>query len=226
MRLISEVFRKKAQHGRVPCSGTAGRVRLILLCYQILFLPVLLCILPAYLSRMVRRGNWRRNFQQRFGYYPKDLRRVLAAEREMGLPGRLWIQAVSVGELFIAFKLIEAMRKADPDCRIILSTTTTTGFVLAEKKATGTLAVVYTPIDFILCVHRAWNAFQPRAMVVIEGGLWPNLVHVAKERGCPVVLCNARVSPRSERRFLRFRRLIGPIIFEPLDLLIAPEKRI
>jgi 3-deoxy-D-manno-octulosonic-acid transferase len=56
----------------------------------------------------------------------------------------------------------------------------------------------------------------------VEADLWPNRVSAAKKLGIPVVLLNARLSSRSERRF----RMLGPFAsawFNQLDLITLSE---
>ena len=187
--------------------------------YNLLFVPVLLLLLPGYLLRMVRRGGWRRGFGERFGFYPAELRARLAEEPE----GRVWVQAVSVGEMLVALRLLRALREVAPGWRYLLSTTTTTGYALARPHAGPDVAVIYTPVDFPFAARRAWRDLRPAALVVVEGGLWPNLLAHARRAGRPVFLVNARLSPRSERRFRRGRALAAPALFRPLTAVAAPE---
>ena len=95
--------------------------------YNLLFPVVLILMLPGFVLRMIRRGNYRHKFWQRFGIYsPRVLEKI-------GTGGRIWLHAVSVGEVMIAMKLIRAMRDTDPSLGFVLSTTTSTGFKLAAR---------------------------------------------------------------------------------------------
>ena len=58
--------------------------------------------------------------------------------------------------------------------------------------------------------------------MLVEAEVWPNLVALAHERRIPTILVNARLSPRSERRFRRFRFFVAPT-FRRLDLVCAQE---
>ena len=95
-----------------------------------LFWPIgLLFFLPTYLVKMIRRGGYREKFGQRLGIYDGELR-VRLSKRES-----TWLHAVSVGEVNIALKLAHALRALEPDLCCVLTTTTTTGFALANKNA-------------------------------------------------------------------------------------------
>ena len=185
--------------------------------YNVCFPFVFLALLPGYLSRMIRRGDYRARFGQRFGWYSRDVRDRLAAG-----PPRLWLQAVSVGEMLVALKFIAALREQAPGLPLILSTTTTTGFRLAEQRAGPGVEVVYSPLDLLPIVRRAFRIFRPAAVVIVDGGLWPNHLWEARRLNLPTVLVNARLSPRSERRFRRFPR-VSAAIFELLGLVCVSE---
>jgi 3-deoxy-D-manno-octulosonic-acid transferase len=103
-----------------------------------------------------------------------------------------------------------------------LTTTTTTGFALAKKNAPHWIEVVYTPLDFWPIMRRAFSVIRPGRIILIEAEVWPNLAAEADARRIPIALVNARLSPRSEKRFLRFRFVVAPI-FRLLDLVCVQE---
>ncbi|MEI8340184.1 MAG: glycosyltransferase N-terminal domain-containing protein, partial [Verrucomicrobiota bacterium] len=129
---------------------------------------------------------------------------------------------VSVGEVLIALKLAQKMRTLRTDLNIVLSTTTTTGFALAGKSSADWLEVIYNPIDFPPFLNSALKLIQPVRIILVEAEVWPNLAVSARKRGIPVALVNARLSPRSESRFRRFRFFTAPI-FQLLDLIGVQE---
>lgn len=184
--------------------------------YNLLFPIGLLLFLPGYLVKMRRRGNYREKFGQRLGYYGKELRSHLAGRQIT------WIHAVSVGEVAIALKLAARMKELAPDFFCALTTTTTTGFTFATRESPDWIEVLYNPLDFWPVTRRAFSAICPKRIVLIEAEVWPNLVAEARKRRIPIALVNARLSPRSERRFHTFRFLVAPV-FSQLDLVCVPE---
>ena len=184
-----------------------------------LFWPLgLLIFLPGYFAKMIRRGGYREKFGQRVGIYDGALRNRLAKQRST------WLHAVSVGEVNIALKLANALRVLERDVHCVLTTTTTTGFALARKSAPSWIEVMYTPLDYWPIMRRAFSAILPARIVLIEAEVWPNLAAAAHVRRIPLALVNARLSPRSERRYLRFRFFVAPT-FRLLDLVCVPERR-
>jgi 3-deoxy-D-manno-octulosonic-acid transferase len=189
---------------------------MIRLVYNLLWPIGLLFFLPRYLVKMFRRGNYRENFGQRLGWYDVDLRVRLAEEKST------WLHAVSVGEVGVALKLAAEMRRLQPNLCCVLTTTTTTGFSFAKKNAPGWIAVMYNPLDFWPVMRHALCVIQPTKIVLIEAEIWPNLVAEAHARRIPITLANARLSPRSEKRFRFFRLFVAPT-FRLLDLICVQE---
>ena len=185
-----------------------------------LFWPIgLLFFLPGYLVKMVRRGGYREKFGQRLGIYGRDLRTRLS---ESSGKRPIWLYAVSVGEVMIALKLAQQLRRLEPDVPFALTTTTTTGFALANKNAPPWMEVLYTPLDFWPVTRRAFYTIRPARIILVEAEIWPNLAAKAHAQRVPLVLVIARLSPRSEKRFRRFRFFVAPT-FRLLDLICVQE---
>ncbi len=186
--------------------------------YNLLFPLALLCFLPGYLVKMCRRGNYRNKFGQRLGFYDQQTRAKLARHPHT------WMHAVSVGEVMIALKLAAKMKAHEPNLRVALTTTTTTGFALANRQAPDWIEVLYTPLDFWPIMRRAFTVIRPTRIVLVEAEIWPNLTAFAGRRRIPLALVNARLSARSEKRFHRFNFFVRPY-FRRLDLVCLQEEK-
>lgn len=162
--------------------------------YRILFLPLLLLASPYYLWRMVRRGGYGAGFSQRLGFLP-----ALPAH-----PKRVWIQAVSVGEIEAIGPLLKELR-ATGEVELVLTTTTSTGYRLARERYGDVCAFIgIFPVDFWPCSALAYRRLRPTAIVLTEGELWPEHLGQARARGLPTLLINARLSDRSFARHQTF----------------------
>jgi 3-deoxy-D-manno-octulosonic-acid transferase len=185
--------------------------------YRILFLPALLLALPYYLWRMWRRGGYRDGFGGRLGN-PGNVPAKRAGVK------RIWIQAVSVGEILAIEPVIRRLA-ALPGCELWLTTTTSTGYRLArERYAACCLRVAVFPLDFWPCSAAAWRRVQPDLVVLTESELWPEHLHQARRRGVPALLVNARISDRSFRRYRRWRDRLRPLYRHLAAILAASEQ--
>lgn len=162
--------------------------------YRLLALPFLLLTAPFYIRRKLRRGGLLLHWQQRLGFIPVRLREKAPGKK------RIWIQAVSVGEILAIQSLIEQFR-ASGHFEIVLTTTTSTGYQAARKcYGESLLFIGLFPIDFFPCSTLAWSRIQPDCIVLAESELWPEHLHQASRHSIPVYLINARLSDRSYRR--------------------------
>jgi 3-deoxy-D-manno-octulosonic-acid transferase len=185
---------------------------MIRLLYNLIWPIGLILFLPGYIVKMLRRGGYRENFGHRLGFYSAE-----KCERLRGVRP-VWFHAVSVGEVSIALKLMRELGARQPDLRCALTTTTATGYALAKRLVPPRIDLFYSPLDFWPVMHRAFRLINPKGIVLIEAEVWPNLVAQASHRRIPIVLANARLSPRSERRFRQFKRIVSPV-FQKLDLI-------
>ena len=167
-------------------------------------------------------GRDRRGLSQRLG-------RV-----EPGLPHkdgpRIWMQAVSVGEVHLAAGLLAELKKRRPGLDLVLSTTTETGRAEAGRLMAGTARVVYFPYDTYPGARRAVRAIDPDLLVLVETELWPLILARVLDHGAGVAMVNGRISDNSARgyRFLapwfrpllaRFRR-VGAVGEEDAERLV------
>ncbi len=189
--------------------------RFIFLLLYNLLLPVFLVLsLPGYLIKMKKRGGWGTGLLERFGIY----RRPAAEEPQ----GGLYVHAVSVGEVMIALKFIREWSKTHSE-PVVLSTSTATGHEIARKAALPGLRPLYSPLDVPGLSGRCLSRFKPKAVVLIEAELWPNFAEVCHRRRIPMLMLNARLSPRSEGRYRKVRGVTS-LLFSRLTALGAQNE--
>lgn len=183
--------------------------------YNIIFTLLYILLLPHFALRMLRRGGYRNRFGDRFGRLPDDIVQKLKSSK-----GRIWIHAVSVGEVFVAGQVMREMRDQDGSVRFLMSTTSSTGWVQAQKQLGDDDLLIYCPVDISCCVKRVVNLVEPRALILTESEIWPNLIRICSQRSVPVFLVNARVSDRSAPRYAKMRWWFEPV-FRMFTLIMA-----
>ena len=151
-------------------------------------------------------GKYRESLHQRIGLYPQELISSVS-----GSP-RIWIHAVSVGEVNVAVPIIESLQEMMPTASVILSTATEQGQALAKEKLDTAATCLYAPVDFIYSVRHTLKRFQPDILVCIETEIWPNWLIEANRAGAKTALINGRISVRSIRRYLKIVPLMREIL--------------
>ncbi|WP_052574018.1 glycosyltransferase N-terminal domain-containing protein [Haloferula sp. BvORR071] len=188
--------------------------RLVLGLYRLLLPLFLFTALPGWLIRMGRRGGFGSGLRERFAIYTRP--------EEEEPCGAVMVHSISVGETMLALKLIRAWLERDPEQRFVLATGTATGHAVAMEAALPAVRVTYSPVDLRICVSRYLKRFEPSQLVLVEGEAWPHLLMACRKRGIPVSLLNARLSPRSERRYRKLASIVRPV-FGMLDKVAAQE---
>lgn len=164
--------------------------------YNIILLLAAIIGIPYYFFKMVFTGKYRKSLIPKLGGRQIE---VLAQLPE-GRP-RVWIHAVSVGEVTAAKPIVASLKEKRPDVEIIFSTSTETGQEIARKMVTGVSAFIYFPLDFPPVVHKIIKAASPDIFVMVETELWPNFLKICHSRGIKALMVNGRISPRSYRKY-------------------------
>ena len=133
-----------------------------------------------------------------------------------GLPrpaGRLvWLHAASIGEAFSVLRLIERLRHDHPELNILVTTGTVSSALLMVQRLPPGAIHQFVPVDRIAYVRKFLDHWRPDLALWIESEFWPNLLSETAARGIPMMLVNARMSPRSFARWLRLKPLFEPLI--------------
>jgi 3-deoxy-D-manno-octulosonic-acid transferase len=164
---------------------------------DICYLLAAIIFVPVLLYRMIFTGKYRQGWNHRTGRMP-DL------PEPSSIWPRVWIHAVSVGEINAVRGLIETWRQNAPEVSIVISTTTDTGFARA-KSLFPDLIVIRYPLDFSRFVSRALNHICPSLIVLVELEVWYQFVTLAARRNIPVAVINGRLSANSLKWFQRIK---------------------
>lgn len=178
-------------------------MRIIYVCLGLLLAPVL----PLFfLWRGLREPGYRRHIGERYGFGPPVP------------PGGVWVHGVSAGEVQVACALLKALHARHPGLPLLVTTTTPIGRARAQALLGDTTTIRYAPLDLPFVVARFLARARPRALVIVETELWPNLFRECRRRGVPLVLASARVSARSVQRYRRFASLFGDALAHDVSI--------
>jgi 3-deoxy-D-manno-octulosonic-acid transferase len=132
----------------------------------------------------------------------------------------IWVHAASVGETNAVLPLIEELLKADKSAHVLLTTGTTTSAALAARRLPEGAFHQYVPLDVPQYTARFLGHWRPDLAIFTESDIWPNLVLAIAERAIPLALINARMSPRSMRRWRKNARFGRPL-FSRFNVVLA-----
>ena len=171
--------------------------RLLYTILTVLFSPVL-----AILSVADRWG-----MRQRLGQRP-----LVPADEKRPV---VWFHCASVGEATGLAAVIGGFVERHPGFAVLVTTMTETGLAYVREHVPRAHFYGLAPLDAPFILHRVFGRVRPRALILLEGELWPSMLKAAAAYDCPVALVNGRMSDRSLAR----NRFVKPLFREMLRLL-------
>ena len=156
---------------------------------------------PIWGLSLLRTGKWRTDWAGRYGH-------TTPLAEHAGKT--VLFNAVSVGEANLLRGLVDELADREPALRIVIAATTNTGFKRATELYGDKHTVVRYPLDFSWVVSRFLKRIKPDVVCCVELEVWPNFVDACEKRSIPVCVINGRLSARSFKGYVKFKRLIGP----------------
>ena len=173
--------------------------------WRALYTTLLWAGLPFVIARLWWRGRrepgYREAIAERFGASTLEVK-----------PRLLWVHAVSVGEARACAPLVRALQRQYPDHDVLMTCLTAAGRETIKQVYGESVLCAWLPYDYPGAVQRFLEHYRPRLGVLVETEIWPNLVHACAQNGVPLVLANARMSPRSARGYRRVSGLSRPAL--------------
>ncbi len=167
----------------------------------ILYNLALTLLSPIWVPWMIWRTRKRQeapNWKERSGNYSGV---VKVREKKKN---RVWVHAVSVGEVIAAKPFLSQLRQLAPDCEIVLSVTTSSGHQTAREMEMPLFdSLVYFPIDVPKFTLRAMQWVRPDVMVIMETELWYNFLWAADVFDVRTMIVNGRISDKAYKTDLK-----------------------
>ncbi|MBX2926669.1 MAG: 3-deoxy-D-manno-octulosonic acid transferase [Saprospiraceae bacterium] len=136
---------------------------------------------PKARSWVNGRKSWVANLEKGIADFPSGARRI-------------WIHCASLGEFEQGRPLIEALRKAHPDSRILLSFFSPSGYEL-RKDYPAADYIFYLPADTRANARRLVETVKPDLVIFVKYEFWLNTLSTLFERKVPVLLVSALFRP-------------------------------
>ncbi|RPH49800.1 MAG: 3-deoxy-D-manno-octulosonic acid transferase [Desulfobacteraceae bacterium] len=172
----------------------------MILIYQIIYTIIVISVSPFILLSAIIGKN---RIRQRFALsLPSD---------SAGKP-RIWIHALSVGEVMSALPLIEAIRLKYRDKEIVFTVTTIKGLEIARKEIGDRVKIIPMPLDFWWSIQRIVSHINPSFFILVETDIWPALITCLSDKKIKCFLVNGRISPRTNKSYKKFLFFIKPVL--------------
>ncbi len=184
-----------------------------MLFFDFLYIIVLILTLPFWGAKVFLKKEYRQMISHRF-----------RPDISPSAQKRLWIHAVSVGEVRSLRQLVEKLKNlhALKNMEIVLSVTTPTGYRCAKQEFPD-IIVIPAPVDFSFTIRHFIKNINPCMLVLNELELWPNWVSILHRKKIPIILINGRMSTVAFARY-RYGLFFMKHIFSKLHRYLVQAK--
>ncbi|MFP3983945.1 MAG: 3-deoxy-D-manno-octulosonic acid transferase [Desulfurivibrionaceae bacterium] len=164
--------------------------------------------------------KYRKHVLKRLGLGLGSLVRRIPA----GKTPRIWLHALSVGEVASVITLVRKIRREIPEAIILFSCTTSSGEDYARASLKDDADFVFAfPFDIFWLVERYIRSISPHLFILVETDFWPNYLSRLKKHNVPTLLVNGRISARSHRSYQYLRPVFLPM-FMTFDCLAVQRR--
>lgn len=179
--------------GSITCHFSLNRT-----IYSCLFYLAIPFVMLRLLYRSLKEPLYRYAIRERFGAVTLDV-------DSTQVENLVWVHAVSAGETIAAVPLVERLLEDGYYC--LVTNMTPTGREQVRSRLGERVLNSYAPYDLPGAMTRFLDRVRPKALILIDTELWPNMVNACHVRSIPVLVVNARLSERSARGYRRVASL-------------------
>ena len=181
--------------------------------YQIL-LTLLIIISPIIiLFRIIKNKEDKIRFKEKFGFFSiKNNSKNL-----------IWFHGASVGELMSVLPIIDQYEKNKNINKILITTSTLSSSRILEKLKYKKVIHQFFPIDHVFFSKKFINYWKPNLAIFLESEIWPSMFKEIKKNSIPLILLNARITPKSFSRWIKLKHF-SQLIFNLIDIAYPQNK--
>ncbi len=180
--------------------------------WKIVYNVLITLCLPFFLILGLAKQKIRKNLFER----------LFPCERNTD-KGSIWIHAASIGEAMIAENLVRYMHEKNQEEHFLITVNTYYTKDLLQKRVGAHVRVTALPYDLFFSVKRFLNQWKPKALIIVETEIWPNLIWEAKAREIPVIIVNGRISDSTLDNYRKFSFFIRTVL-SPIDGVLAQSE--
>ena len=166
------------------------------LIYQILIILIILLSPVIILIRLFKNKEHKKRFIEKFCIFTK--------KRNKG--NLIWMHAASVGELMSIIPLIYEIEKNKKVNNILVTTSTLSSSKIFKNYKFKKVVHQFFPIDFFYFTSKFLKYWKPNLAIFIDSEIWPCMFKNLKKKSIPLLLMNARITPKSFSRWDFFNK--------------------
>ena len=167
----------------------------------IIFSPLIILI------RVIKNKEDKIRFKEKFCFFSK--KRV---------QGKLiWFHGSSVGEIMSMVPIINEYEKKKSINTILITSSTLSSSKILHKLKFKKVVHQFYPIDHIIFSKKFLNYWKPNKAIFLESEIWPSMFKTLKKKNIPLILLNARITPKTYNRWSKLGKFSSSI-FNLIDV--------
>ena len=164
--------------------------------YQFLLFIIILLSPIIIIIRLLKKKEDKSRFIEKFCFFTKKRKK-----------GKLvWIHAASVGELQSIIPIIYEIEKNKKLKTILVTTSTLSSSKVFKNYKFKKVIHQFFPIDFFYYTAKFLKYWNPSMVIFVDSEVWPSMFKKLGEKSVPLLLVNARITPKSFRRWYLFNK--------------------
>ncbi len=177
------------------------------LIYQIFILLVIFLSPIVIIIRLLKNKEHKTRFIEKFCFFKKRKNKGCL----------VWFHAASVGELMSIIPLIYEVEKNKKVNNILVTTSTLSSSKIFNNYKFKKVIHQFFPIDFFYLTSKFVKYWKPNLAIFIDSEIWPSMFKELKRNNIPLILMNARITPKSYKRWNFFNKF-SKNIFQNIDI--------
>ncbi len=179
----------------------------MLFIYNIIQVLGILLLAPVLLLIVAVKAKYRLRIPKRLGFGLCGLVKKIP----QGSP-RIWIHALSVGEVSSSASLLAGLRENFPEAVVLFSAATSAGETHSRKILQPHVDLfIPFPLDILPVIRRFVRMIRPDLFILIETDFWPNFLSTLSAEKIPSLLVNGRISAKSYTKYSAFQPFFLPM---------------
>ena len=171
------------------------------LIYQ-LIVSLLLIVSPIIIAiRILKKKEDNKRFKEKFVFPTKNRKRG----------NLIWFHGASVGEILSIIPLIKNYEKNKLISQILITSSTLSSSKVLKKFNFKKTTHQFYPIDHIFFAKKFLNFWKPDFALFVESEIWPCMFNEIKNKKIPLVLLNARLTLKTQKRWLKIKNFAKSI---------------
>ncbi len=151
----------------------------------VIFSPIIILI------RVLKKKEDKKRFKEKFCFFSKKRKK-----------GKLiWFHGSSVGEIMSIIPIINEYEKKNSISTILITSSTLSSSKVLEKIKFKKVIHQFYPIDHIIFSKKFLSYWKPSKAIFLESEIWPSMFKSLKRKNIPLILLNARITPKTYNRW-------------------------